>query len=224
MNKTIRILDLASFSTAFGAIGLKVGTRIGPNRRSQEDKEWFVIRRFLEVALREQFFSTPFLVQRRNPPEPDFALTSYKNDFLAYVEITEATCRSDQRERTEFERSKKSAMLLGDFGGRFSCGASQPGRAWASDILDAIKRKQRKAIFLQSDVKRHLVIYPNSNASILLDDIRDDDEVTAFGYLAEAVGIDRGTYIRVANGCFVHVLGNRFLGLDILGERRLSRR
>jgi hypothetical protein len=33
---------------------------------------------------------------------------------------------------TAFERSGKSMMLLGEFGGRFSDGASQPGRTWAA--------------------------------------------------------------------------------------------
>jgi hypothetical protein len=64
-------------------------------------------------------------------------------------------------------RSGKS-VLLGHFGGRFLGGAAQPGLAWASDIVKAVKRKERKIIFEQSRTTRHLIIYPNSNASILL--------------------------------------------------------
>jgi hypothetical protein len=113
-------------------------------------------------------------------------------------------------------------MLLGDFGGRFSGGASQPGRAWASDVLDAIKRKGGKAIFSRPDAHRHLIIYPNSNASSLLFD--DEDEHVAFGYLNEAIEINRDTYARAAKGCLVHVLGKEHVCFDLLGEVKVVRR
>lgn len=224
LNTTIRIPGVASFCTAFDRVGLNVGPRTGSHKRTQEDKEWFVVRHFLKAALRERIFLTPLLVQKCNPPEPDFALMSGDGNLLAYVEITEATQPADQREMTEFERSKKSAMLLGDFGGRFSRGAGQPRKAWASDILDAIKRKRDKTIFRRSDAERHLVIYPNSNASKLLNDDNDNDELGAFGYLRETITMDRDTYVSAANGCLVHVLGKRVLGFDVLGNARSIRR
>jgi len=137
------------------------------------------------------------------------------------VEITEATDPADQREMTESELRKKSKRLPGDFGGRFSGGASQPGKAWASDVLDAIKRKTGKAIFVRSDANRHLVIYPNSNASLLCD---DDHELGAFGFLKVAIEMSRDTYIKAANGCTVHVLGKEYVYFDILGKTELVKR
>lgn len=222
MNTTIRISDLASFCTAFGSLGLRGGRRTGLHKRTQEGEEWFVARRFLKASLRGRIFEPPLSIQKRNPPEPDFSLElGDGGGFLAFLEITEATDPADQKEMTKFERSNKSA-LLGDFGGRFSQGASQPGLAWASDVLDAIKRKQGKGIFLRSDATRHLVIYPNSNASKLLTD--DEEEHAAFGYLKEAIKEDRNTYVRAANGCLVHVLGKEYLGFDLLGNVQLVRR
>jgi hypothetical protein len=164
----------------------------------------------------------PVLVEKRNPPEPDFALKFGGRDTVTYLEITEATDPTDQMEMTAFERSKEKVMLLGDFGGRFSDGASQPGRAWASDVLDAIKRKDGKAIFLRSDTHRHLIIYPNSNASSLLSD--DEDERAAFGYLKEEIWINRDTYIQAAKGCLVHVLATEYVCFDLLGKTKLVRR
>ena len=102
----------------------------------------------------------PISIQKQNPPLPDFGLQF--GDTIAHLEITEATDPADQREMTAFERSGKSMMLLGEFGGRFSDGASQPGRTWASDVIDAINRKRGKAIFEKADVGRHLVIYSSS--------------------------------------------------------------
>jgi hypothetical protein len=67
-------------------------------------------------------------------------------------------------------------MMLGEFGGRFSDGASRPGLVWASDIVDAIRRKSGKSIFRTSLTGRHLIIYPSSNASFLLSEEHEEDE------------------------------------------------
>ena len=198
-NKIVKVSNLVSFCSAFGSLGLRVGRRTGPGRRTQDDKEWFVVRHFLKAGLFTGIFEAPISVQKRNPPEPDFAL-ELNNGDTGFLEITEATDPADQREMTVFERSKSPAMLLGDFGGRFSGGASQPGRAWALDVLDAIKRKAGKAIFSQSDVPRHLIIYPNSNASSLLFD--DEGEHAAIGYLNEAIEINRDTYVTPSSNQF----------------------
>jgi hypothetical protein len=225
VNNTIEVTDLASFCTAFGSLGSMIGPRTGAGKRTQDDLEWFVVRHFLQAGLRARIFDAPVLVQKRNPPEPDFRfeLGGGGSRTIALVEITEATHPADQREMTEFERSSKPAMLLGDFGGRFSRGASQPGKAWVSDVLDAIKRKSRKSICMKSVANRHLVIYPNSNASILLSN--EHDERAAFGQLNEIVEMsNRCSYVQMANGCLVHVLGKEYVCFDILGSSKLVRR
>jgi hypothetical protein len=73
MNKTIKVPDLARFSAAFGTTGLGGRPRTGPKKRNQDDEEWFVARHFLKVALQIGIFKPPVSIQKRNPPEPDFA-------------------------------------------------------------------------------------------------------------------------------------------------------
>jgi hypothetical protein len=90
-------------------------------------------------------------------------------------------------------------------------------------VLDAIKRKDGKAIFSLSSANRHLVIYPNSNASSFLEE-DDDEERSAFLYLKKAVTMARDTYIQAANGCSVHVLGSKYVCFDLLGKAQLVRR
>ena len=107
-------------------------------------------------------------------------------------------------------------------GGRFADGASQPGLAWAADILDAVNRKKGKAIYTRSGVDRHLVIYPNSNASSLVNDL--DDERAAFGFLGELIEANLSGLIDATNGCLVHVLGKELVGFDVLGAARLAPR
>ena len=221
--KTINVPDLARFCTAFGTIGLRGGRRTGTDKLTQDDEEWFVARRFLKEGLRSSVFVTPFNVRKGIPPaEPDFVLEFADGNTVTFLEITKATHPADQREMTEFERSGKSAMRPGDFGGRFSRGVSQPGKAWASDVLDAIKRKAGKAIFCMSDANRHLVINPESNASFLL--FYDNAEIDAFRFLSEVIGMERALYIKAVNGCLVHVLGKEYVCFDLLGEARLIKR
>jgi hypothetical protein len=220
MPEIVNISDLAGFCAAFGSLGSRVGCRTGEDKRTQDDKEWFVVRRFLKVALREGILKTPISIQKQNPPLPDFGLKFGK--ATAFLEITEATDPADQKEMTGFELSGNSAMPVGARGGRFLGGLSRPELPWASDVIDAINRKSRKAIFEKSDIGRHLVIYPNSNAANLIYDA--EDEHAAFGFLGELIETDLDDYIRTANGCFVHVLGKELVGFDILGTARLASR
>jgi hypothetical protein len=220
MTETVNVPDLAGFCAAFGTLGSRVGSRMGACMRTKDEKEWFVVRRFLKVAVRDGVLKAPISIQKQNPPLPDFGLQL--GDAIGHLEITEATDPADQREMTVFEQSGNSAMLLGTFGGRFSDGASQPGRAWASDVIDAINRKRGKKIFEKSDVGRHLVIYPNSNASALVSDA--EDEQRAFGFLGELIEANLNGYVDATNGCLVHVLGKKLVGFDVLGATRLALR
>jgi len=209
----ISVPSLREFDSAFGEIGLMVGPRTGPNKRTKDDKEWYVVRRFLKEAALAKVFQCPLTIQKTYPPAPDFLLENANG--AAQLEITEATDEADQIEMTKIELSNQSATLIGEFGGRFSEGASQPGRAWASDVIDAISRKEGKSIFQKASVGRHLIIYPNSNASSLLFD--GDDEREAFAFLEAAVAKKRQDFIRATNGCLVHILGKEHIFLDVTG-------
>jgi hypothetical protein len=210
----IRIDRFDLFDAAFGEIGLKVGPRTGPEKRTQDDKEWYVARIFLREAIRAKRLHVPLSIEKAHPPKPDFVIRGDCCD--AYLEITEASDESDQREMTKMESSDEEAILLGAYGGRFRDGASEPGHAWASDVANAIERKAKKAIFAKSKVVRHLVIYPNSNASFLLFD--EDDERRAFSLFRRYPLAALQSLRQMANGCFVHILGKEVTFFDILGE------
>ena len=211
----VRITRREDFEAAFGNLGAKVGPRVGSTKRTQDEKEWFVLRRFVERTLGTEILGFPVVFEKVQPPKPDFEVRYGEADKLALIEITEATHPGDQKEMTDFAKSDKSASLLGAFGGRFAEGASQPKFAWASDILDAITRKQKKPICSTLAGERHLIIYPNSNASFLLFD--EGDEREAFAHLRSSVS-DRGSvYAQALNGCKVHVLGKELLCVDLFG-------
>jgi hypothetical protein len=161
--------------------------------------------------------------KRHAAHEPDFVVCR-EPATVGWIEVTEATDEADQKEMTAFERSGKSVALVGTFGGRFADGAARPGLAWAADVVGSIKRKSGKAIYQSTHVARHLLIYPNSNASLLLFD--QDDEREAVDFLrAEVLKCDDTLALaRVVNGCAVHILGGYLVCIDALGEMRLVNR
>lgn len=216
MPQIVEITRLEDLDCAAQKVGLPVGSRIG---RSKEKKEWYVLLGFLKATIPFEMVELPIMVRNGTPPdEPDFVMTRCEST-VGLFEITEATVEADQKEMTTFECSTKKVAMLGEFGGRFAGGASRPGLAWSRDIADAIRRKSRKVIFQDSSAARHLLVYPNSNASILLFD--EDDEREAVDALRGEIAKDTTTLSRMANGCLVHVLGKHLLCFDALGEMRV---
>jgi len=171
---------------------------------------------FLRATIPFRMVELPIMVRNGTPPdEPDFVMTR-GGSTVGLLEITEATAEVDQKDMTSFQRSTEKVAMLGKFGGRFKGGASRPGLAWATDIVDAIRRKRGKAIFQDSSATRHLLIYPNSNASLLLFD--EDDEREAVDELRAEIAKDPATLSRTVNGCLVHVLCKHLLCFNALGE------
>jgi len=147
------------------------------------------------------------------PPDPDFLLVS--NSTRRLIEITEATNEADHREMTLQERADKP-ILLGELGGRFKDGGGEPGHLWASDIVEAIGLKRNKSIFSTPMSERHLVIYPNSNASILI--FNHEDECRAFTLLTNLIDTKRDELIHMANGCSIHILGKNHVFFNVLAN------
>jgi hypothetical protein len=215
------IRSLEDLERVTASVG-QVGPRTGPGKRSKKQKEWRVLRQFLEEAIPADIFKLPIACRdgSRAREEPDFVLMrAGTNDMMALVEITEATDAADQREMTEFELSDKRMALLGHSGGRFPRGETRPGLAWASDIVKAIRRKETKVIFKSSPTPRHLIIYPNSNASKLLGDQvgqEGKNEREAIGHLREA--IDNAASLAEIT------LGMRHICIDVVGDMRVLQR
>jgi hypothetical protein len=216
-DSTVTISNREELDIAFGSIGM-VRSRTGPNKRTQDDMEWYVIREFLRATINEGYFILPVTVRKESPPLPDFVLGADGKELL--VEITTATNQVDQREMTEIERSGKP-QLLGTYGGRV---AANPQELWVNDVIEAIKIKKSKSksnkeanILLSSHPYRHLLIYQNSNMSILLFD--RSSELQAIRVLRSE--INRQSLVPIVNGCCVNVLAKNYVILDILGQMHI---
>jgi hypothetical protein len=217
--QSFEVRTLGDLDRVAKAVGLPVGPRKG---RSKAKKEWYVLLGFMKEAIPSGLFDLPITVRNGIPPdEPDFVV-AHGDTMVGLLEVTEATDEADQKGMTAFERSGKPVALIGEFGGRFADGASRPGLAWAVDIVDSIKSKSGKVIYRTSPASRHLLIYPNSNASILLSD--EDDEREAVDDLRAELAKYAGSLESLVNGCAVHVLGGYLICVDALGETKLLTR
>ncbi|SRR6266851_1982519 len=216
--QVVEIRCLEDLDRAVASVGLPVGPRTGPHKRTKDKKEWFVFLRFLKATIPAGTLELPIVVRNGHPPdEPDFVATRGKST-IALFEITEATIETDQEEMTAFERSGKDMMMLGDFGGRFAGGGGWPGGVWAMDIVAAIMRKRGKVIFRDAIAARHLLVYPNSNAAHLLFD--ENDERKAVDDLRAEIKAANELPCMV-NGCLVHVVGKHLVCFDALGEMKI---
>jgi hypothetical protein len=214
MRDKIEIKRLDDLDHAAKIVGLPVGPHTGPSKRTNEKREWYTLFGFLRATIPYGLVELPFEVRNGCPPtEPDFVMT-HGGSQVGLFEITEATDAADHKEMKARELSPKTHTMLGEFDGRFKGGAGNPGIAWATDIVTAIRRKSGTVIFRDSSVPRHLIIYPNSNASFLLGD--EVDELDAIDKLRAEIAKDAVALTEIANGCVVHILGKHSLCMDAL--------
>ncbi|MFL9823549.1 hypothetical protein [Rhodoplanes sp. SY1] len=224
-----RIDQIDSFDVAFGDLGLRVGRRTGPNKRAKAAEEWFVLRMFLEPAVRVGYFDLPIYVRKgcEVEREPDFVITAGMQEY--WIEVTQATGESDQKEFQQVE-TRGGILPIGRYlsrQGREQKGRYEPGEAWAEkvwadDVLKAVDRKTKRVIFLASDRARHLIVYPNSNPAFLLLD--EDAEHEAASVLQQEVFHRASELGNRVNGCLVHVVGKFSIYFDIVNEFRVWRR
>lgn len=130
---TVTITSFENFEAAFGSVGVMPSSRHGPNKRTQDGKEWYVVRNFLKDTI-SGIFIAPISIRKACPPDPDFVVLGSTNEIIASIEITEATVESDQREMTKGELVK-GPWRLGSFGGRFAEGTANPKWTWVEDII-----------------------------------------------------------------------------------------
>jgi hypothetical protein len=212
----VTIPSIEQFDVAFGSIGT-VGPRKG---RTNEEEEWHVLREFLKATIPNGPLVLPITVRKACPPLPDFVVPDANGkEFAARIEITRASNQADQHEMTKIEDGGQ-ARLLGACGGRGA--TANPEGPWAEDVIEAIKRKRTKDIFVKPHPCRHLIIYPTSNMSILL--LNEASERKAINVLHSLITHEAEGLAQLANGCCVHVLGKHYVCVDILGcMRRVSR-
>jgi hypothetical protein len=192
-----------------------------PSKVTKMQREHFVLLAFLlEASLASNLIPRPIRFRKGNPPnEPDFVAECASTP--TWFEVTEATDPADKRE--DAKQSERETLLLGERGGRLGDGTVDPVPLLIGDIVAAIERKKTKAICRATPVTRHLLIYPQSNASFWMG-MDERDERRAFGKLRMSLVLKQEQSPITVNGCSVHVLGAHFIAFDVLGRMTFKRK
>ena len=125
-----------AFSDELGSVGAWVGPKTGPSRRTQDQKEDYVLRRLLIAWKRRHMVRFPFTVcaSSQVPRSPDFVVGDASGRWG--VEVTEAGSQSHQAWMTEIEDKPAETHLV-------------PGDGWtlpwiAEQVKAAISNKVQK--------------------------------------------------------------------------------
>ena len=106
----------ATFSHDLGSVGAWVGPRAGPARRTQDQKEDYVLRRLLIAWRRCGRLRFPFMVHAsaQAPRQPDFLLEDAEGGWG--LEVTEAGSKPHQQRMTAMAREPGEPYLVSDDG------------------------------------------------------------------------------------------------------------
>jgi hypothetical protein len=82
LKTTVHISRCGDFDATFGDLGAKVGPRTGAKKRTKDEMEWYVARRFLKEAIAKKIFRVPLTIEKAQAPEPDFILQHERRSLV----------------------------------------------------------------------------------------------------------------------------------------------
>ena len=150
--------DLQTLIQCLRAVGQSVGPRTGPDRRSKEDKELFVFRRYAATLAAHGKWPLPCSVTMGESPDFMIAFPGGERG----LEVTEATTEAFQRWLTRSE----SQPDLCDEPDDGSVG-DIPEREWCKDVVDAIEAKVRLIHGYRPARHHDIVIYSSHPTDVV---------------------------------------------------------
>ena len=151
----LKFRSLASFSDDLGLLGAVVGSRTGLQKRTQDQKDEYCIRRFLIALKHAGWLVCPAVLTRpEHGKGPDFILFQEGQESLG-IEVTEATGREWQKILTEDERYVDEDVAVED--------VSYNPEGFVAEVEAALSRKLPKtARYREAAARCDLLVYDNS--------------------------------------------------------------
>ena len=198
---------LETFSNDLGVIGSWVGPRKGPYKRTQGQKEDFVLRRFVVALKAAGRLSFPFSIVAEHEEKrlPDFAIHSSDGARLG-IEITEAGTENYQRWLTATETDETEWVRLVP---------EEPSTPDTADqVLEAISKKVTKfdAGSYQSADACDLVVYDNTCWGGFLD---KQEILSVLGHPDNVLGRFRQIHFVTGETVFLDMFGSCFERVDV---------
>ncbi len=201
-----------SLGDDLGSIGAWVGPRTGPDKRTQGQKEDYVLRRLLVAWKQIGLLACPLDITAATdePGQPDFLITWPNLETLG-VEVTEAGEEDYQAllTRTESETAQEAQLMSKD-----GYAGDGPTRMAANDIRDAIAKKvagYEQGKYRQPD-SCDLVVYDNSETGWWSDKQR---VLNAVGRPGDFLGRFRQIHLVIDEIVYLDVFGNNSQAVNI---------
>lgn len=207
-----RFHSAAALADDLGSIGAWVGPRTGPDKRTQGQKEDYVLRRLLVAWKHEGLLAFPLDVTATidEPGQPDY-LFAWSNGEDLGVEITEAGVEDYQAwlTRSEVEGAQEAVLMSKD-----GYAGEGPERMAANDILEAIAKKvvgYDKGKYREPDAC-DLLVYDNSKTGWMSD---KQPVLSAIGRPDDLLGRFRQIHLVIDDIVYLDVFGNEFRTVDV---------
>lgn len=190
----------ADFSNDLGSTGAWVGPRTGDSKRTQGQKEDYLIRRLLVAWRRKNNLPFPFTIfaADNEPKQPDFVLTDSRNRKIG-IEVTEAGTEEWQEELTQLEQCQKEGKYVAE-----KVSPYDSPKTAIEEIRTAIEGKTKKAEKgWYQDCPCDLLVYDNTSSFERITK-KDVPDIGASGLQ---------TPFRQ-----VHLISGNFVYTDVLGD------
>ena len=208
-HRTFRSAD--TLADDLGSVGAWVGPRTGPDKRTHDEIEDYVLR-YLLAAWKKTRLSFPFEISatRDEKDEPDFAFV-WPDDHTLGVEVTAAGGEDHQARLTRTEGNPAhGAEMISEHG----FVGEIPERKAAADIIRAIRRKvddYRKGKYRTPDCC-DLLVYDNTET----ESVSDKQQVVSFVRLSEGLtGWFRQVHLVADSTVFIDLFGNEFETVEV---------
>jgi len=204
---TLTIESPDELTRIFQTLGMTVGPRRGPHRRTKDDKEWYCLRTYLLALLSQELVVYPFKINKSEAP--DFIISNETRGFFG-IEVTEATEEDWQRELTETETGKDDDPAEGSLISEDGFAGDQPEIDWCGAVVRAIEKKIESLNNHTYHVDTcDLLVYVNSRMSCVVETEK------AIQMLISAVEPKVGGWKACGRFGGVSVLANHYLVHDL---------
>jgi len=166
----------------------EINTTSSFGRNGELWRELFVLKLGLDKCLNSR--NAQFPVNVKKSESPDFIVVTGCDQFG--IEITEAIKEVDARERREFEKSDKTSMFLGEFGGSRVLSPSQAAKSRAQEIQRAIEKKEAKSGMYS--LPTDLLIYPTGNSTLYTTPDATSEQTKFYDAIENRTYVGKGSF------------------------------
>lgn len=207
----IDIEDRNGLRQCFSTLGKTVGPRVGPKRRTAEDREWFCLREYLLSLDSIELINYPMRICKSE--SPDFVIENI--DQQTGIEVTEATEEHFQQELTKDERRGGDDVVF--VYGEDGCVGFNAEEEWCEIIIKQISSKLKKVKSYDFPIGRiGILVYASPRSIYLVSE-------PPVAMLRESIENNPMLWQECCELNWISIISRKYLLIDVISKGRLIR-